>query len=309
MSNLTTGKINPNQPPKGHRAIRWGRLGLLLAAAVLLAWLLTIAGLSWFYTRALLHPSCSPHAHEPPGFETVSITTPDGVTLTGWWHAPSNGAAIVLLPGHAGTRDALLPDALLLAQAGYGILTLDSRGCSGVSASLGYLEAGDADAMADFVLNQPAVNAVGVLGFSAGGVAAIRSAAHNPEIRAVVAQGNYRDLAHEITNRVSAPWSLEWQLQHGVRLAMGIQLGLPPGEVNPARDLARIAPRPVFLIHGEQESENNRAEEQYRLAGEPKILWVVPGSAHGGYFQAAPEEYRRRILQFFDSAFGFEETR
>lgn len=309
MSNLTIGKISTDPPPESRRVTRWGRLGLSLAAALLLVWLLTIAGLSWFYTRALLHPSCPPHAEQPPGFEIVSITTSDGVILTGWWRAPQNGVAIILLPGHAGTRDALLPDALLLAQAGYGVLSLDSRGCSGASATLGYREADDAEAMVEFVLSQPGVDQAGMLGFSAGAVAAIRSAARTPKIRAVVAQGNYRDLAHEITNRVSAPWSLEWQLQHGVRLAMAIQLGISPGEVNPAHDLARIAPRPVFLIHGELESENNQAEEQYRLAGEPKTLWVVPGSTHGGYHQAAPTEYPRRILHFFDSAFGLEAFR
>jgi hypothetical protein len=36
----------------------------------------------------------------------------------------------------------------------------------------------------------------------------------------------------------------------------------------------------------------------------PKDLWVVPGARHGGYADAAPDQYGPRILGFFQDALG-----
>jgi predicted alpha/beta-fold hydrolase len=40
----------------------------------------------------------------------------------------------------------------------------------------------------------------------------------------------------------------------------------------------------------------------YQAAGEPKELWILPHGGHGGYLQAEPEEFERRVVSFFDTA-------
>jgi fermentation-respiration switch protein FrsA (DUF1100 family) len=65
-----------------------------------------------------------------------------------------------------------------------------------------------------------------------------------------------------------------------------------------------IAPRPLFLISAEHGigGENERQPRYYAAAGEPKETWEVPGASHTGGIDAAPAEYERRVVGFFDRA-------
>jgi uncharacterized protein len=274
----------------------------LLIPGLVLAWGPLLAGLSLTYVNSLTSPSCVTGALQPPGFEPITLHTPDGYNLNGWYHAPANGALILLLAGNGGSRDAMLPDAVLLARHGYGALTLDYRSCAGGRSSLGFREADDLRLMADFAAARPGVTRLGAAGFSAGSVAVIRGAARLPAIRAVAAEGNFYNLDYEIRNAPALPFSLEWQIQNLVSLSYFGLVGVWPAQVDPVLDLPAICPRPLLLVFGEYEIANNRGYEQFAAACEPKQLWVVPGVGHGGYYQAWPEEYEARIIQFFDDA-------
>jgi dipeptidyl aminopeptidase/acylaminoacyl peptidase len=278
------------------------RAGLILAAA----WVCVITGLSWIYTQNLLYPPCPASASARPGFESVSLTTTDGLTLQGWWRASQNGAVILLLGGLGSNRDAMLAEAELLASHGYGVLTLDYRPCAGAMATVGYREIAELQAMRDFALLQPGSEWLGVLGFSVGGATAIRGAARMPELQAVVAEGNYANFYDELTAAPAAPLSVQWQAQHLVRLFFHLRTGINPRQISPVDDLPRLSPRPVLLIHGEKEAQRTRAQQQLQAARAGSqaaaSLWVVPGAGHGGYRQAQPEEYDARILAFFDQA-------
>jgi fermentation-respiration switch protein FrsA (DUF1100 family) len=75
----------------------------------------------------------------------------------------------------------------------------------------------------------------------------------------------------------------------------------PPGNLKAL--VARIAPRPIFLIfatHGQGGEELNPA--YYEAAGEPKALWEIPEASHTGGLDARPAEYERRVTAFFDEA-------
>ena len=277
----------------------------LLCLALILGWGILLAGLSMEYVNSLTSPACVAGAAAPPGFEPVTLHTPDGFALRGWFRPPANGSVILLMAGNGGSRDAMLPDAMLLERHGYGSLTLDYRNCvPGGRSSLGYREADDLGLMARYALSRPGVTRLGAMGFSAGSVAVIRGAGRLPEVRAVVAQGNYYNLDYEIRNTGAAPLSLEWQIQNLVVVSYRELAGVWPVEVSPVSDLPAISPRPVLLIFGEKEMANNRGDDQFAAAKEPKQMWVVPGVGHGGYYQAWPDEYEARIIQFFDRAFS-----
>lgn len=277
---------------------RAGRILLALAAA----WTLVIAALSIRYVDSLLNPPCPGGLESPPtGFEPVEITLPSGPRLRGWWHAPQNGAAVVLLAGHGGTRDSMLPDAQLLAAQGYGALTLDYRQCVGQPVGLGALEVEEFHAALDFVQAQPGAEWIATLGFSAGGSAVLRGSLERPEVRAVIAEGHYANLWSEILlTPPSRPLSLEWQIQHGVALVLWARLGVWPGQVSPIDALPQLAPRPMLLIFGEREAADTQAQAQFAAAQEPKALWIVPGVDHGGYLQADPAGYARHVLEFLE---------
>jgi len=272
---------------------------LLFALAA--AWVILAAGLSVIYTRGLLHPPCPPPPPTPDGFLEVQIPVTENLSLSGWWSAPHNGAVILLLPGHGGNRASLLEEARFLSQAGYGVLSADPRSCTGEKSTIGWREVEDLRAMRDYARAQPGVQWLGVLGFSAGGASAILGAAEIPEIDAVIAEGNYANLAAEITFSPAFPLSMQWLIQRFTLLAYTLQTGVWPGRVSPINALPRVCPRPVFLIHGQREIERSRGEQQ-AAAAPCAQLWVVPAAGHGEYAAAQPQAYRQTILQFLEQA-------
>jgi hypothetical protein len=79
--------------------------------------------------------------------------------------------------------------------------------------------------------------------------------------------------------------------------------GVDPASVRPIDSVAKISPRPLFFIAGEREAEANQTQAQFEAAGLPKELWLVPQVGHGGYGDRWPQEYERRIVDFFDQNF------
>jgi fermentation-respiration switch protein FrsA (DUF1100 family) len=275
---------------------------LLLLSELVLAWVIVIFGLAWTYVDRLLNPVC-PNSVDTalPGFQAVLLSLSDDTPLRGWWHPSENGTAVIIMGGHSANRDTFLAEASMLARNGFGALTLNYRNCEGKPVSLGIHEGQELRAGLAFILIQPDVTREVVWGFSAGGVAAIRTAADEPEIDAVISMGNYANLYDEIQQATPAkPPSLAWQTQEMVAVVLWMRTGVWPGKVNPLGDVARISPRPVFLIFGSEEVDRARGYEQYAAAGNPKELWVVPGAGHGEYAQAAPMEYRQRVLDFLN---------
>lgn len=153
-----------------------------------------VLALANLYVYFLTHPPCPPSAAQQPGSESVTVTNTAGLTLKGWWRPPQNGTVILVISGLGSNRDAMLPDARMLADRGYGVLTLEQRHCAGVPSTLGYAETEDVHAMAEFALAKPGVERLGRLGFSLGGVALLNAANSQPKLQALVVQGNYANL-------------------------------------------------------------------------------------------------------------------
>ena len=47
-------------------------------------------------------------------------------------------------------------------------------------------------------------------------------------------------------------------------------------------------------------------QRYYEAAGEPKSIWQITDVGHGGGITTYPDEYRRRMLEFFDTALHSE---
>lgn len=283
----------------------WKRFLRRLIVSLAASLIYLIIGLSFIYTYILLHPPCLPSANKQPGFESITLTLAGGMQLNGWWLPPKNGAVILLLGGHGSNRDAMLPEADMLAGHGYGVITLDYRQCAGKLATLGYREIEEMEAMVAFAKAQPDVDWLGVLGFSVGGTTAIRGAVHMPELQAVIAQGNYSSLSREVVASPSSPFSVKRLIQYLVALFYRLQVGVWPNQVCPLNDLPRLAPRPVLLIHGENEIDRTQGQIQLAAAlssGSKASLWVVPGTGHGGYLKSHPQDYEARVIEFLEKS-------
>lgn len=286
---------------------RWLRLGLFAAAALLLSLLALDLLLAWGYVWVFTHPGCAAPPPLPPDFpppQEVMLTSRDHRQIRAWYFPPRNGAALLAFGGPTGALGNRQPPVLFLVQQGFGALQIDSRACAQPPAAvtLGGKELWEAEAGLDFLLAQPEVRAVGAIGYSMGGVTAIRLTARRPEVSAVVAEGGYFNLGQDIVEPQQSKPPYVQALLYSVAGIFWLQSGVNPWEISPIDDLPRISPRPVLLIYGEHEAASGRAQQQFQAALPPKELWIVPGGSHGRNYAQAPEAYQQRVLAFFQVA-------
>ncbi|HEY6054519.1 MAG TPA: CocE/NonD family hydrolase [Gaiellaceae bacterium] len=281
--------------------LRWlRRAGLALAAALSVFWVVAPLVMSVVAThrpRQAVAPVALGRA-----YERVTLRTSDGLDLAAWYVPSRNGAAVISYP----TRKGKLPQARMLVRHGYGVLLLDARGYDGSDGSsnvFGWGETKDIDAAVSWLNRRPDVRGgrVGGIGFSVGGEMLLEAAAANRQLRAVVSEGaGIRSIREGLLLGPRGWFALpEYAVQTA---AVALLSGTAPP---PALDdlAARIAPRPLLLIHAENGGGGEELNEDfYRAASEPKELWRVAGARHTGGYQADPRVYERRVVGFFDRA-------
>ena len=247
--------------------------------------------------------------------EEVVFPSADGLWLRGWFLPARPGAAtLVVCHGYRGSRAHTLDLGLALRARGYNVLLFDFRahGASeGRYTSVGAREAGDLAGVVAYLLSRPDVDParLGGLGYSMGAAALILAAAERPEIGAVVADSSFAALSDVAGPALRAylprPLRPLRRLVGPVARRAAERLsGVPVAAVRPVDAIARIAPRPILLIHGAADTlvPPPEALRLYVAAGEPKDLWLVPRAGHARGLLVDPEAYFQRVLAFFNAS-------
>ena len=83
------------------------------------------------------------------------------------------------------------------------------------------------------------------------------------------------------------------------------RLGISVRDLRPIDHIAAVR-APELVIGGSDDRHTTEADTRllYAAAREPKQLWMIPRTAHVDFFDAAGDEYRRRVLGFLDAAIG-----
>ena len=207
-------------------------------------------------------------------FEEVTFAPVSGEhVLRGWWlPRPETDQVVIGCHGYRGGKSELIGIATILWRAGFNVLIFDFHGhgaAAGSNVTLGYREVQDLYAAIDYVSGRIPAARIGVIGYSMGASVAIMGSARRPEVRCVLADSpfaRHRDVVAHNVQRVTHLFGKSITLladQFLFYLA-----GYHGSDVEPIRDVASLAPRPLFVIHGTADCTIpvEQAIEIYRVA-------------------------------------------
>ena len=312
--------------------------GLLILSGLLT---LGYVAISSYIAEELVYETPKPIAKTPAslGLRFANVSFPsrdDQISLKGWLIPgvlPDGRLTvdriIVVVHGTRTNREDpgahLLELTVALARNGLGVLSFDMRGMGEsppAPLSMGNLEQRDVLGAVDFLrsgtppfpeLGRPRI--IGGLGISMGASTLLLAAAIEPGIRAMVSDSAYAEivpiLEREIAKRSVAPIGRVPGVLAPAALVMArLFYGVDFFAARPVATIARIAPRPILLIHGTADDyvpisnfrELNAAATS--ASGAHVTTWIVPNARHAQAFKKAGAEYVTRVVAFFDAALG-----
>ena len=248
--------------------------------------------------------------------ETIETRAEDGTRLAGVWvparaedgESPDRKGLVLLLHGFAEPPSAVNGRVGALTRSGWDVAALDLRGygrSEGDHSSFGGREAGDLRAWIDALAGRIGPGAgVAVWGRSMGAAIALRAAAEDPRIAALVLEAPYLDLEETLAallRRFRLPLSrplARLALARAGRLA-GVSLTLP----RPLDLAARVA-TPTLIVHGSDDRLIPLADAR-RLAGafpRPALLIDVDGAGHANAIDVGGDALLGRIAAFLGEA-------
>ena len=279
---------------------------LWLVIIIVLLALATGLILSFYFTKR----SYLGEVHTPDEYglkyEPIEFTAKDGITLRGVW-IPAEGSdkAVIYLHGHNSSHDFDIYKAVDLHSIGLNVLLFDFRAhgrSDGRMLTFGYKERWDVLAAIKF-LQTRGMKHIGLHGTSYGGLTAMLTAPICPEVEVVISDGGPSRL---MTG--AGAWADERGLPHWLTRVMAwlffsmisVRLGVNIFRYEPVRWVGKIAPRPILFIHGDHDMFCADFDDLYAAAREPKELWRLPEAGHTTAAALYPEEYTRRVTDFFN---------
>jgi pimeloyl-ACP methyl ester carboxylesterase len=312
----------------------WFGLALMCSVPVLVfAWLV---GLHFYLRWKYLHLVQRIFEEKPlfvvprgqllPEAEEVRFTTSDGLRLAGCYWATSRPRRGVILFGleFGSNRWSCRLYCRHLVEHGFDVFAFESRNQGDSDCQEGYeplqwvteYEVRDTEAALAYLKGRPDADprGVGFFGLSRGGGAGLIAAGRDPYVRCCVSDGvfgTYSTLVPYMRHwfRIyNTQYSIQGMLPSWYYGLIGLVALRCIGRARHCRfphletAVAWLAPRPLLMIHGEGDTyiKPAMARAVFRRAGEPKEFWLVPGAKHNQGLQVAGDEYRRRVLEFFE---------
>ncbi len=332
----TVDRQAPSSPMRGGWIFRF------LTALLIISGLATIsyASISVYIAMKLVYQTPLPLAGNPGqfGLEYADVTFParsDGVQIKGWvipGVLPDGRLTDdrILIAVHGTWQNRTDPAAGLLtlsvafARHGYAVLAFDMRGMGEsqpMPLSMGYFEQRDTLGAVDFIrtgdwpfpeLGRPRV--IGGWGVSLGGASLLLAAAQEPAIRAVVSDCAYADVIPILEREIPKRGGIPNLFTPGALVSAQALYGMNFYAVRPVDVIARIAPRPILLIHGSADTfvpPSNMSELYAAAITAPNAhvqQWLVSGADHAQSFHTLGEQYVLRVVDFFDAALGPDQS-
>jgi len=273
---------------------------------------LGVFGICWYASGKVIHPGVDPPPSNPPPLrlEKVHFFSSDGLRLAGWFLPGTNRGTVILAHGRGSGHQHMLLDAKYLNEGGFSVFLFDFRyrgESEGDAQTLGAKESRDVISALEYLGTRSDVDLdrIGVQGNSMGAAAAIMAAAARTQIRGVVAESSFTSvngvLDHTFPREIGLP---SFPFAPITKWICEFRTGVDFDRVAPIEVIGTIGPRPVFLIDDLDDDlfPRESSEALYQAASAPKTLWQIPGCAHGQGRECEPEEYPKRVLDFWRAA-------
>jgi alpha-beta hydrolase superfamily lysophospholipase len=246
-------------------------------------------------------------------FRDIEIAARDSTVLRAWFMRPEqpNGDAVILLHGVGDNRMGTYGYGKWLVQRHYAVLMPDARahGSSGGElATYGLKESDDIHRWVDWIEAADHPHCMFGLGESMGAAQLLQSLPKESRFCAVVAESpfaTFREVAYARFGRQfhTGPWVGRTIFRPAVDvgfLYVRFHYGMNMEAASPER--AIIGTKiPVLLIHGMQDTNIPPYHSDLIQANNPSsvTVWKVPGAVHTQAHKAAPQEFERRVLEWF----------
>ncbi len=295
-------------------APRWRR-PLVLVTLLLLAYGL----LSWSVAGIVIGAHHRPEVTTPADFgleyESITLTSEDGVELQAWLVEPVEGpgpeswmrwdggaprGTVLVFHGIGGDRPAHYQ--YLLAHAGYRAIAVDHRAhgrSGGEICSFGWYERLDVEAGVTYARERWPGEPLGALGLSMG-AAAIACAPSARDFDAIVLESVYADVDSAYRTRMDLyfpAWvhPLAWLSRQFVE----VRLDASAEDLSPVDRLSEIDPSRLLMVRGADDELVSEGEYQRLRAAVPDAEWIVlEGRGHESFVPGAGQPYRQRVVSF-----------
>ncbi len=260
-----------------------------------------------------------------PDAEPFSTRTVDGITLRGCLYRHTEQTPrglIVFCPEFASNHRSAMLYCSALSRAGFHVLAFDFRNHGDSDSMPGYeplhwlthYEVIDLNTVINHVYSQPDLTELplGLFGISRGGGAALYVAAQRQEVLRVATEGAFGTemlmMAHaRHFVPIAAPPALarlfpDWHIRITITLARWIsQRRRHCRYAMLERILPQLKEKPALVIAGMRDTYvlPAVAHEIARLIDQPDAVWTVAKAKHNLARSVKPDEYDRRLVEFF----------
>jgi alpha-beta hydrolase superfamily lysophospholipase len=246
--------------------------------------------------------------------EAVKFSSADGTSLCGDFFnvGGDHDLAVVIAHGRGGNRMQGQKYAPMFLREGVSVFTFDFRGygeSDGRHTTVAWKEQDDLLAAVRWIRDTKKFSRIVVLGVSMGGAVSILAAARESGISGVISDSAFARFDEAIGN-MACRYGLTPALAHLAVIGMRLRLGVRCEKIAPEEEIDKLAPRPILLIHGSEDTliPVGDADRLYARARDPKEIHILKGLDHGRGIWDEPDEFEKIVMGFMKHHFDLNNS-
>lgn len=243
------------------------------------------------------------HTPDVP-YETIHLTTANGLQLEGWWiPTPSSKGTVILFHGYGGSKDGPIPEAEYFQKLGYNALLVDFRAhgnSEGNVCTVGYKEAEDVMLAYNFV-QQKGEKHILLWGVSMGAAAILRAVpVYHLQPDKVILECSFATLTDAVKGRMRAVGLPGSPFSELLTFWGGVENGFWGFSYNPNEYAERIT-MPALVCWGVHDTRVTRQETisvYQHLGTKKKELVIFEECGHQSFCRREGAKWKQHVREF-----------